>query len=85
MTPHGPFDAPKDLSNCSNGDPVVAVLASQFESQASLHPDAPALTLDGESLTYGRLNARANQIAAYLRELGVGPESLVGNPSGSFL
>ena len=29
-------------------------------------------------MTYGELNARANQLATYLRELGVGPESLVG-------
>lgn len=34
--------------------------------------------MDGASLTYGSLNARANQLAAYLRDLGVGPESLVG-------
>jgi amino acid adenylation domain-containing protein len=54
------------------------VLSVRFEAQVSLRPDAPALTLDGASLTYGELNARANQLAAYLRKLGVGPESLVG-------
>jgi amino acid adenylation domain-containing protein len=78
MTTHGPLAAPKDLSTCSQGDSVESILSARFEAQAALHPDAPALTLDGASLTYGSLNARANQLAAYLRELGVGPESLVG-------
>jgi amino acid adenylation domain-containing protein len=54
------------------------LLSTRFETQVSLHPNAPALTMDGAGLTYGSLNARANQLAAYLRELGVGPESLVG-------
>jgi amino acid adenylation domain-containing protein len=78
MTTYGPLDAPKDLSICCKGDSVDSILSSRFEAQVCLHPNAPALTLDGASLTYGSLNARANQLAAYLRELGVGPESLVG-------
>ena len=32
----------------------------------------------GQQLTYRELNARANQLAHYLQELGVGPEKLVG-------
>ena len=49
-----------------------------MEAQARLRPKAIALTLEGADLTYGELNARANQLAAHLRELGVGPEALVG-------
>jgi amino acid adenylation domain-containing protein len=53
-------------------------LGERFEKQVRLHADAPALSLDGAALTYRALNARANQIAAYLRKLGIGREALVG-------
>src|ERR1051326_3122702 len=49
-----------------------------FEEQVNRNPEAPAVICDGRSLTYGELNARANQIARYLRTLHVGRESLVG-------
>jgi len=78
MTTHGSLAAPKDLSICSKGDSADSILSIRFESQVALAPQAPALTLGGTTLSYGDLNARANQLAAYLRELGVGPDSLVG-------
>ncbi|MCB0167205.1 MAG: amino acid adenylation domain-containing protein, partial [Anaerolineae bacterium] len=44
-----------------------------FETQVERSPDAVAL-VDGEHrLTYQTLNQRANQLAHYLRQLGVGP------------
>jgi len=49
-----------------------------FEQQASLNPSAIAVTFQDQHLTYAELNARANQSARQLRELGVGPETLVG-------
>ncbi|PYK01941.1 MAG: hypothetical protein DME23_02925 [Verrucomicrobia bacterium] len=49
-----------------------------FETQAKCTPDAVALEYEGLRLTYGELNARANQIARYLARHGVGPETMVG-------
>jgi len=51
-----------------------------FERQASLTPDAIAAEMFGlpGAYTYAELNLRANQLAQRLRELGVGPEVLVG-------
>jgi len=50
---------------------------AMFEAQAARTPSRIALQFAGASLTYGELNARANQIAHRLRTLGVGPEVLV--------
>jgi amino acid adenylation domain-containing protein len=49
-----------------------------FEAQADRAPDAVAVVLENQSLTYGELNARANQLAHNLRAMDVGPETLVG-------
>jgi amino acid adenylation domain-containing protein len=54
------------------------LLHELFEEQAELNPRAVAATYEENSLTYGELNARANQLARHLREKGVGPEQLVG-------
>lgn len=49
-----------------------------FEAQAQRTPDATAVIFNDERLTYCELNGRANQLANYLRTLGVGPDTLVG-------
>ncbi len=49
-----------------------------FETQVSLGPDRPAVRFNENLLSYRELNARANQVAHFLRTLGVGPNSLVG-------
>lgn len=49
-----------------------------FEAQVELTPDAIAIAYKEQQLTYRELNNRANQLAHYLRSLGVAPEVLVG-------
>ncbi|MBN1147165.1 MAG: amino acid adenylation domain-containing protein, partial [Anaerolineales bacterium] len=49
-----------------------------FEEQAARTPQAIAVVFGGQELTYSQLNARANQAAHYLREMGVGKGALVG-------
>jgi hypothetical protein len=53
-------------------------LPEWFEHQAAKTPDACAVSVAGAALTYRELNLRANQLARHLKQLGVGPEILVG-------
>jgi amino acid adenylation domain-containing protein len=48
-----------------------------FEVQAEQRPDAVAVIIDQEQLSYSELNYRANQLAYFLLSLEVGPEMLV--------
>jgi len=48
------------------------------EEQVERTPDAVAVELGEEQLAYQELNGRANQVAHYLRSLGVKPEVPVG-------
>ncbi|MEA5552827.1 amino acid adenylation domain-containing protein [Anabaena cylindrica UHCC 0172] len=49
-----------------------------FEEQVRKTPDAVAVVFENEQLTYQELNQRANQLANYLRRLGVRADKLVG-------
>src|SRR5581483_7456508 len=42
-----------------------------FEQQARKTPNAPALSLDGQTMTYAELNRRADALAGCLSKLGV--------------
>ncbi len=55
-----------------------ACIHELFAEQAQRRPDAVAVIADGEQVSYGKLNARANQLAHRLQSLGVGPEVVVG-------
>src|SRR5262249_3222828 len=54
-----------------------AAPADLFAGQAGGSSAASAVVFEQESLTYGALDARANQLAHHLRALGVGPEVVV--------
>ncbi|MEH2133322.1 MAG: amino acid adenylation domain-containing protein [Nostoc sp.] len=49
-----------------------------FEEQVERTPDAVAVVFENQQLTYHELNCRANQLAHYLRPLGVEADLLVG-------
>ncbi|MGW5937077.1 amino acid adenylation domain-containing protein [Streptomyces celluloflavus] len=53
-------------------------LQTPFEDLARAHPDAPAIRYGGHLLTYGQADRRANQLAHWLRRLGVQQGVLVG-------
>jgi aspartate racemase len=53
-----------------------------FEAQVAATPDAVAVSVSGQRLTYRELNARANRLAHVLRRLRVAPEEMVGICSG---
>lgn len=52
-------------------------LHQKFEQQVILTPDATALLLGNEELTYAQLNKHANRLAHYLIEKGVQPADVV--------
>ncbi|MGJ7537622.1 MULTISPECIES: MupA/Atu3671 family FMN-dependent luciferase-like monooxygenase, partial [unclassified Variovorax] len=54
-----------------------ATLPELFEQQVARTPHATALVFEDQTLTYGELNQRANQLAHRLIARGVGPESIV--------
>ncbi len=63
-----------------NADPTdfpAVCVHTLFEQHAERTPNAQALAFEGQRLTYQQLNARANQLAHYLRGQGVGPGVLV--------
>lgn len=53
-------------------------LAAAFEEQVRRTPEATAVRFADEHLSYARLNERANRLAHFLHEHGVGPEVMVG-------
>ena len=58
--------------------PAELCIHQRFEQQAQRAPQNVALVFEDQSMSYGELNARSNQLARYLIRMGVGPDVLVG-------
>jgi amino acid adenylation domain-containing protein len=63
--------------NATGRDYPAGCFHELFEEQVGRAPDALAVDSERERLTYRQLNERANQLAAYLRTLRVGPDVVV--------
>ncbi|HEX8275797.1 MAG TPA: amino acid adenylation domain-containing protein [Longimicrobiaceae bacterium] len=63
-----------------SGDPesCYAPLHRRFEAQADRVPDAVAVEMGDERVTYAELDRRAGRLARVLRSRGVGPDARVG-------
>ena len=66
-----------DINETSAELPRLSVV-ERFESQVQLTPSQTAVVFKDQQLTYEQLNSKANQVAHYLRRLGVGPDVAVG-------
>lgn len=65
--------------NQTETDPLpYPLIHKRFETCVRQHPQAAALEMGDEIITYEQLNQRANQLAHYLQEQGIGPDALVG-------
>lgn len=67
-----------ELNQTQADYPAGATIQELFIAQAKRSPRKVAVSFAGETLTYAELNARANQLAHYLQDRGIGPDVLVG-------
>lgn len=63
--------------NTKESVPGQKCVHNLFEEQVECSPNAIAVALGDQRLSYGKLNARANQLGHRLQALGVGPDALV--------
>lgn len=76
----GPMDhsAVRRHNGTAAAYPADRCLHHLVEEQAARTPDAVALVHEGETMTYARMNRRANRLAHELIARGVRPDSVVG-------
>ena len=67
-----------EFNDTAGNFPRHRCLHQLFEAQAEKTPEAVAAVSESESLTYGELNARANQLAHHLLDMNVKAEELIG-------
>ncbi|MGG0777087.1 surfactin non-ribosomal peptide synthetase SrfAA, partial [Bacillus rugosus] len=58
--------------------PTDKTIHQLFEETAQRHKDRPAVTFNGQSWTYGELNAKANRLARILIDCGISADERVG-------
>ncbi|WP_143569680.1 non-ribosomal peptide synthetase, partial [Tenacibaculum agarivorans] len=58
--------------------PSEKTVVELFTAQVEKTPEAVAISFEGTTLTYAALDQRSNQLAHYLRDQGIQPDTLVG-------
>jgi amino acid adenylation domain-containing protein len=58
--------------------PETSTIPQLFQQQVDRTPDAVAIVCGNRNISYRELDGRSNQLARYLKEISVGPESKVG-------
>ncbi|HKH48061.1 MAG TPA: AMP-binding protein [Thermoanaerobaculia bacterium] len=76
------FDTRRELKEITGCETPVPPLSGRrihelFETLAALVPGTPSVAAEGETLTYGELDRRANRLARFLRSLGLGTQERV--------
>jgi amino acid adenylation domain-containing protein/non-ribosomal peptide synthase protein (TIGR01720 family) len=66
------------FNNTAMDYPRDQTFVSMFEEQVKKYPNRVAVVFEEVQLTYQTLNGQANQLAHYLRNLGISPEKRVG-------
>ncbi|WP_345740644.1 amino acid adenylation domain-containing protein [Stackebrandtia albiflava] len=67
-----------EWNDTAHDRPTDKTIHRLVEERVARHPDRIAVVAGDESLTYGRLNESANRLAHRLRDLGAGPDTIVG-------
>ncbi|MDM0115085.1 amino acid adenylation domain-containing protein [Variovorax sp. J22R133] len=65
------------IQSKSDDRAVFTPIHQRIAQQAASRPDAPAVTCDGVTISFGELDQRANRIAHRLRAAGAGRDQLV--------
>jgi amino acid adenylation domain-containing protein len=67
-----------EWNNTQDGNPLEQCIFTRFEEIVKQSPESIAITFEGIDVTYEELNNKSNQLAHYLRRLGVGKDKIVG-------
>ena len=67
-----------DFNNTKADYPRDKTISQLFEEQVEKTPDNVAVVFENQQLTYRELNERANSLAHYLRDKGIGRNDIVG-------
>ncbi|MBG1241150.1 non-ribosomal peptide synthetase [Nostoc sp. NZL] len=77
LTPQQQHQLLVDWNQTKAAYPQGKCIHQLVEEQVNKTPDAVAVQFEGQKLTYRQLNEQANQLAHYLKSLGVKPDCLV--------